>query len=369
MSKRRYLDDPPEVDAITGPDRKNTYAYLYQDYINNLRYLKNSSSKENEARKNEDNARQKFANKAKELYGDKYYVLTDGQRRRLYTLVPEYLQTQIEREEAYEDFNNKKNNYFNSARRLGQATINKYRGTNFDVLAADNWGGENYLASLGVRESRGANEVANYFNSYADSPGFDRIINNQKKNVTWYKRVNYVSDAKRLRKSIKDNPLSNIGVFDVDRFAEGGKNIYKGSAVSGTGKSLHVIINKDDPFVKDDYQYWFTVPHEMMHDYNYTHGGQAEGLNKNQNTAPGHDSRLNEKHSDLEALRFMLYKYGIYDSRGTKDATPEDIQKLRNKYPDIRPLKQMDNEKAAWMLNNVAQNNTKKRKHLDEYYA
>ena len=58
----------------------------------------------------------------------------------------------------------------------------------------------------------------------------------------------------------------------------------------------------------------------------------------------------------MQGLRFLLYDEGIYDSRGTKDATPGDIQKLREKYPNLRPLEQMDNKKAAWMINHVVQN-------------
>ena len=369
MSKRRHLTDPPEVDAISGPDKKhnnNSYVQKYNTYRKALYNYKTSI-------KNWDIAQDKESSLRKEAYN--YAVSRAGsydnkRYRQIYDSFPGLREAINKNDEARNDYYSKQQEYDNAAKAIGQATINKYRGTRYDVLASTNWGGEKYLAGLGVRESRGAQEVADYFNSYANSPGIDRIINNQGKQVSWIKRNSYTNSAKSLKENIKRYPLSNVGVFDVDRFAEGGINIYKGSDVSGTGKPLHVIINEDKPMVKDDYDYWFIVPHEMMHDYNATSGGQAVGLNKNQNTAPGHDSKIYEKHSDLEALRYMLYKYGIYDSRGTKDATPEDIQKLRDKYPDIRPLKQMDNEKAAWMINNVADNSVnKKKRHLDTYYA
>lgn len=367
MSKRRYLTDPPQTDAISGPDRiqKDNYSNKYRTYKKSLLNYKKSIRDWDITRDKESVLRKEAYNRAIEKtgsYGTKRF-------RQIYDSYPGLNDAIYENSKAKDNYDIKQREYDNASKALGQATIDKYRGTKYDVLAADNWGGEKYLASLGVRESRGAQEVADYFNSYANSPGIDRIINNQGKQVSWIRRGDYIRSAKDLKRSIRDYPLSNIGVFDVDRFAEGGINIYKGAAVSGTGKPLHVIINEDKPFVKDDYEYWFTLPHELMHDYNYIEGGQREGLNRNQNTSPGHDSRLNEKHSDLEALRYMLYKYGIYDSRGDKDATPSDIQKLRDKYPDIRPLKQMDNEKAAWMINNVADNTTKKKKHLDIYYA
>lgn len=73
-----------------------------------------------------------------------------------------------------------------------------------------------------------------------------------------------------------------------------------------------------------------------------------------------HDNRFEEKWADLEALRYQLYKYGIYDSRSNTDITPEQVQKMResyeNKDPNIfdRMLEsEPDNNKIAEMLNNI----------------
>ena len=103
----------------------------------------------------------------------------------------------------------------------------------------------------------------------------------------------------------------------------------------------------------------FTVAHEMLHKYNPTYPGlEMDAIEQNQNTERNsHDELWFEKHSDIEGLRYLLYKEGIYDSRGKKDATAEDIKKLREKYPELRPLLQMDDEKAAWMINHVADAN------------
>jgi hypothetical protein len=43
----------------------------------------------------------------------------------------------------------------------------------------------------------------------------------------------------------------------------------------------------------------------------------------------------------------LLYKEGIYDSRSKEDVTPEQINKLREKYPKLRQLIQMTNDEAA----------------------
>jgi hypothetical protein len=65
----------------------------------------------------------------------------------------------------------------------------------------------------------------------------------------------------------------------------------------------------------------------------------------NQNTKKNnHDEYRDEKMADLWGLRYLLYKENIYDSRSDKDITIEEIQKLRDKYPNLRPFQQMDNE-------------------------
>lgn len=367
MSRRKHLTDPPEVDAITGPDYRTSYSKAYFDYKNFLQTYKNYDKRLKKARTNE--------NEIRHIIDNEYIKLTNAYdpfnawvlALKKSGVENDYRKAKHIRSDIEEKYNEAKHNYLNSLKILGNTTIDEYENTYVDP-SNNGTVDTDYLIKNGIRKSEKAKEVADYFNSYAKSKGIDRIIKNQGKLVSWWSRPTFVKSAKNLKRSLSKYPMTSYGVFDIDKFPTKG--------VNSSGYGYRTIINENPIYEDKTFPYLFTLPHEMMHTYNgdnifgpSVYGGQAYGLGHNQNTEPGHDSQLNEKHSDLEALRFMLYEYGIYDSRGTIDATPEDIQKLRDKYPDIRPLKQMDNEKAAWMLNHVAQNNSKKRKHLDTYYA
>lgn len=254
---------------------------------------------------------------------------------------------------------------------LGKATIERSIGTSHDLLKYPRWSSteeraKKYLAESGIRESEGAKSVADFFNSYADSEGFQRIIDNQAewgKNRYPYKRLynpieygktGYTSSANQLRKKLLEKPMGTEGVYDM--------NASGGLGFNTTGPGFHFIINAaGNPFVdphKEEFPYWFELTHEMLHDYNFVGLGQGDALNQNTGAKnDGHDNLKQEKHSDLEALRFMLFNEGIYDSRGNVDATSEDIKKLRELYPNLRPLEQMSDEQAAWMINHVADTN------------
>lgn len=213
-------------------------------------------------------------------------------------------------------------------------------------------------------------DVMEYFKSYAQSTGYDRIRNNQ--DLWWKKRHPYL-------KYIDFN--NHLEAIDLLR-----KNILKSQPVviMHDGSSLDTFYSHDSENayisnklgrIDNAFNPTFAAGHEAAHHYNSSasFGGpslaigdaQREALEQNTNTnlseseiSNKHDSELDEKHSDVWGLKYLLYKEGIYDSRGNKDATAEDIKKLREKYPHLRPLQQMDDEKAAWMINHVAYNNT-----------
>ena len=84
---------------------------------------------------------------------------------------------------------------------------------------------------------------------------------------------------------------------------------------------------------------------------------QKEALDQNKNTGPGHDSMDDEKLADIQGLKYLFYKEGIYDVRKNKDITTQQIQRLRKKYPKLRPFKQMNNKQIQFQLNHVAMNN------------
>lgn len=215
-------------------------------------------------------------------------------------------------------------------------------------------------------------DVADYFNSYLDSPGFKRIIKNQ--NEWWESRHPY-------RKYYSNPDLGTQKWFNIAKRVEPNRYINKMSTVYSesiqdpTEQQRFIIVGSHPTpyWVLPDY------PEKLQHHpiavlgHEYAHGkapfslfgathfnpksAQAEALDQNTNTKPGHDSRQLEKHADLWGLKYLLYKEGIYDSRSNKDITEEEIQKLRKKYPNLRPLKQMTDKQLMFMLNHVAMNN------------
>ena len=58
-------------------------------------------------------------------------------------------------------------------------------------------------------------------------------------------------------------------------------------------------------------------------------------------------------------MKYLLFKEGIYDVRDNQDITIEQVQQLREKYPELRPLQQMTDEEVVFQINNVASNNSK----------
>ncbi len=236
--------------------------------------------------------------------------------------------------------------------------LNKYKETKYDPLMYSGTGnalqGEAYILNdKNIRETSDY-DVYDYFKSYVNSEGYNRIMQNQAS--WWEKRHPYktmfdfgtrLNGAKYLK--YKVNHMDRPKIFELDAeptesFLQGGNNnIYIGTNVNPDWPQANV------------------VAHELAHAYNKWYvsnpeHAQGKALNQNKNTQLGHDSKGSEKHSDVWGLKYLLYKEGIYDSRSKEDVTPEQINKLREKYPKLRQLIQMTNDEAAWMLNHVASN-------------
>lgn len=204
-------------------------------------------------------------------------------------------------------------------------------------------------------------DVSSFFKSYLSSKGIKRILNNQDKwwksrhpYKKWYSNSNQ-GTKQWLNTAKKINPY----IYKANMYADQSKTF----TIPGIPQRVIVVGTRDSNF-----SYYFDDTQAIAHEY--AHGvapftafgpkqfdsksAQAEALDQNTNTNSGHDSRREEKHADLWGLKYILYKEGIYDSRGEKDITEEEIQKLRDKYPNLRPLRQMDNKQLMFQLNNVA---------------
>lgn len=214
--------------------------------------------------------------------------------------------------------------------------------------------------------------ITDYFNSYLNSQGFKRIINNQN---TWWKRRhpyrrwlsspdpgNYTKKWFEVAKKIKPH-VYTVDMYPDMSFAKNTgepdyiRNIFIGRGSSGVPNS-----GEDKEF-----PYAFVAGHEYLHGVTprwlffpatfNSESAQAEALDLNQNAEKNnHDEKQSEKHADIWGLKYLLFKEGIYDSRSTKDITLKQVKQLRKKYPKLRPLQQMTDEQIMFMLNHVAQN-------------
>lgn len=211
---------------------------------------------------------------------------------------------------------------------------------------------------------KGGSEVNNFFNSYINSSGFKRIINNQK---TWWKKRH------PYRKWIKNPPVARtIGYYKAaERYTP---NYYIAKLLpielsvtkARYDQPNRPVLNYKDILIGqygNEFPFDFTAMHEYSHGKEpYGFWGwwsdevQKEALDQNKNTKLGHDSKDEEKLADIQGLKYLLYKEGIYDVRKNKDITIPKIQKLRNKYPKLRPFKQMNNKQLQFQLNHVAMN-------------
>lgn len=215
---------------------------------------------------------------------------------------------------------------------------------------------------------KGDTDASNFFNSYLKSKGVERILNNQ--NTWWEKRHPYrkwysnsdQGTKKWLDVASKTNPY----FYDADMYPEQ-------SAVYTIPNYKHrvIITGRRD---NKEFPYNFTVGHEFAHGKApftlfgplmfHNKSAQQEALDQNTNTNKGHDSKWDEKHADNWRLKYLLYKEGIYDARDDKDITIEQVQQLRQLYPELRPFKQMSDEEIQFQINNVAHNKVNKREKL-----
>lgn len=68
-----------------------------------------------------------------------------------------------------------------------------------------------------------------------------------------------------------------------------------------------------------------------------------------------HDLRPDENKADLNALRYLLKKEGVYDA-GKEDFTKKHLDKVKSSFTKTRLLKNYKEQDLIWLMNNVADN-------------
>lgn len=76
-----------------------------------------------------------------------------------------------------------------------------------------------------------------------------------------------------------------------------------------------------------------------------------------------HDMKPEENKADLNALRFLLKKEGIYDA-GKEDFTKEHLKKAKSSFVRDRLLRNYSEKDLIWLMNNIAKNNESQDKEI-----
>ena len=215
---------------------------------------------------------------------------------------------------------------------------------------------EDFAEQRNLRYDPNAKDVKDFFKSYINSEGFDRIIKNQE---NWYNK-RYPNRSKvfpvntdKLKENFKRNIENDkTRIFNFNDHPERSQWFDRVDVIFRTTFPG----DKEEEGISND----FILGHEYGHSKDkgtYTNG-QKRALELNINVEKNkHDERKDEKHSDVWGLKYLLYKQGIYDSRGKKDATREDISKLRKLYPELRIFKQFEkDDDLANYINIIADN-------------
>ena len=255
---------------------------------------------------------------------------------------------------------------------IAKYVLNEYEKYKGSPLNKGTWAGTseakepediNFLLRSNIRED--GKDVTEWLKSYVNSEGFDRVRKNQES--WWKKRHPYQKILFSIFGGINNNNRLNNYQRDISNYADKMLNyVLDGYPEMSFSRPYEGSTFTFKPRIKEDkeFPFAFAQMHEFDHLFNDTASSYKtinfEAMKQNTNTEEGHDSRSIEKHSDIIGLKYLLYKEGIYDARGGNDITPEQIGELRKRYPELRPLIQMDDEKAAWMINHVVQNTSDK---------
>lgn len=238
--------------------------------------------------------------------------------------------------------------------------------TNLNKQDVDNITGLQYILGnhpfVNYNIYKNNQEVNNFFNSYVNSQGFNRILNNQEN--WWKQRHPYRKLWQSPKTKYVRDYYTEFQKYTPNQYIIGGMPIELSRSITRYDQPNRPIYQGRDILMGTDTTY-YNMPFNFVQGHEYSHGkqpivfngwggAQKEALDQNHNTKPGHDSKDDEKLADVQGLKYLFYKEGIYDVRKNKNINIKQVQKLRNKYPNLRPFKQMNDRQIQFQINNVA---------------
>lgn len=209
-------------------------------------------------------------------------------------------------------------------------------------------------------------EVMDFFRNYANSKGYERISKNLNKEAVLTDWLFQNPNSSKLNILSR---LSNPSFLDPSTYESNSKTLTKVNP-KGFGDLGRLSIVGTKPSSKsNNYPIDFIRGHERFHvndgadnmwrskykllDENYI-------VPKENNPNYEHDSKYNEREADINGLKFLLHKSGIYDVTGEKDMNLEQAKRLREAYPDLRPLQYMNDDQVVKLINTITYNNVNK---------
>jgi len=185
--------------------------------------------------------------------------------------------------------------------------------------------------------------------------GVQIIDQNGKPNVfekTWLKMqgVPYSTDGSQYHSEINTIVMDNITDKAKKELDKIGYNSVKAHELGHSELKGAPLNRKDQDELFD-----------RLKAYKFDVDLTKEDINDIKNRAKGeynnvhHDLRPQENKSDLNGLRFLLKKEGIYDA-GKENFTKEHLKKVKNNFFKKRLQENYTDENLIWLMNNVAQN-------------
>lgn len=233
-----------------------------------------------------------------------------------------------------------------------------------DLQQSNNFGApEGYVYELSKGELPSKSFTEDY---YSPNSAFLKAVGErQQKYFNKKKPVDYSKAAEKALKRYNKSQVINVNFPYQYSYGYPGTHetyLYLGTLPDWPTQwpKEFVYGHEADHLTKHYYGYYKFLSEEQKNLLDLNTNTVVEGDEK----ATKHDSQYTEKRADLQGVKALLYQMGLFDPSTDTEISMESIIKLREKYPDLRPLKQMSNETLYKLLNLVASNNTRNNSNL-----